>query len=67
MDLVLQELSEAEELEEDDSDVESAAYEGDESESGSDEDYIDLDLYDPNMNKMLFKIDVAPLCYNWIG
>ena len=35
---VLQELFEEEELEEDDSDVESDAYEGDESESGSDED-----------------------------
>ena len=25
------------------------------------EDEIDLDLYDPNMNKMLSKMDVAPL------
>ena len=38
VDLVLQELFEEEELEDDDSDVESDAYEGDESESGSDED-----------------------------
>ena len=38
VDLVLQELFEEEELEEGDSDVESDAYEGDESESGSDED-----------------------------
>ena len=43
VDLVLQDLFEEEELAEEDSDVESDAYDGDESESGSDEDWIDLE------------------------
>ena len=38
VDLVLHDLFEEEELAEEDSDVESDAYDGDESESGSDED-----------------------------